>query len=106
MIRKHINTLLKSTEPLKNIQVKGWVRTCRESKEVIFIEINDGSCLKNIQAVADGSLSNYKDVEKLTTGSSVAVSGDLIESPGKGQQWELKVKDLEIIGIAFCNQQS
>lgn len=97
---KNINELLKSTEPLKNINVKGWVRTCRESKEVTFIEINDGSCLKNIQAVADKTLKNYSDVEKLTTGSSVSVSGDLIESPGKGQQWEIKVSDLEIIGLA------
>jgi asparaginyl-tRNA synthetase len=100
MNRKNISDLLKSNELLKNIQVKGWIRTCRESKDVTFIEINDGSCLKNIQAVTDTSLKNYKDVEKLTTGSSVAITGDLIESQGKGQKWEIQVTDLEIIGLA------
>jgi len=100
MSRKQIKELLASEEPLKNILIKGWVRTCRESKEVTFIEINDGSCLKNIQAVADRTLHNYTDVEKLTTGSSVSVSGDLIESPGKGQLWEIKVTGFEIIGLA------
>ncbi|MCJ7772743.1 MAG: asparagine--tRNA ligase [Desulfobacterales bacterium] len=100
MNRIHISDLLKSNDLLKNIQVKGWVRTCRESKEVTFIEINDGSCLKNIQAVTDKSLKNYNEVEKLTTGSSVAITGDLIESPGKGQKWEIQITGLEIIGLA------
>jgi asparaginyl-tRNA synthetase len=100
MSRKQISDLLKSEDPLKNIQIKGWVRTCRASKDVTFIEINDGSCLKNIQAVTDKTLNNYTDVEKLTTGSSVAITGNLIESPGKGQKWELQITDLEIIGLA------
>ena len=100
MSKKNINELLKSNETLKNVQINGWVRTCRESKEVTFIEINDGSCLKNIQAVTDKSLKNYIDVEKLTTGSSVSITGDLVESPGKGQMWELQVTGLEIIGLA------
>lgn len=100
MNRKPISELLTSTKPLQNIRVNGWIRTIRESKEVAFIEINDGSCLKNIQAVTDKSLENYKDVETLTTGSSVAITGDLIESPGKGQKWEIRITRLEIIGPA------
>lgn len=100
MNKNLISELLKSNEPLKNIQIKGWVRTCRESKEVTFIEINDGSCLKNIQAVADKTLKNYKHIEKLTTGSSVAITGNLIESLGKGQKWEVQMKELEIIGLS------
>jgi len=100
MIKINISDLLKTNEPLKNIQVNGWVRTSRQSKDITFIEINDGSCLKNIQAVTDNALNNFKDIEKLTTGSSVSITGDLIESPGKGQTWEIQITDLQIIGLA------
>ena len=66
----------------------------------MFIEINDGSCLENLQIIADESLENYEDIKKLTTGSAVAVLGNLIESQGKGQQWEMNAKALELISLA------
>ena len=65
-----INVLLKNKPIDMNVIVKGWVRTRRDSKAGFsFLEINDGSCLKNIQTVADKSLSNYKnEILKITTG--------------------------------------
>ena len=64
------------------------------------MEINDGSCLKNIQVLADAGLDNYSDVTRVTTGSAVVVGGRLVESPGKGQKWEIHADDIEIVSIA------
>jgi len=98
--RIKINKLLCSDTAIDEVVVKGWVRTRRSSKGFSFIELNDGSCLKNIQVIADGSLDNYDAIDRLTTGSAVAVSGSLAESPGKGQKWEIYAKNIEIISIA------
>jgi asparaginyl-tRNA synthetase len=92
--------LLQSDQPIDHVLIKGWVRTRRDSKNFSFLEINDGSCLKNIQIVADNALTNYDDITRLSTGSAVAVSGKLIESKGSGQKWEIVAKRLEIISIA------
>ncbi|MBW2266495.1 MAG: asparagine--tRNA ligase, partial [Deltaproteobacteria bacterium] len=86
--RIKINKLLCSDAPVDEVVVKGWVRTKRGSKGFSFIEVNDGSCLKNIQIIAENSLDNYADIDRLTTGSAVAVSGSLVESLGGGQKWE------------------
>ena len=64
------------------------------------MELNDGSCLKNIQVIADTSLKNYGDILKLTTGSAISVVGGLVASPGKGQKWEIHADQLEIINVA------
>ena len=69
---------------MDNVLVKGWIRTRRDSKGFSFIEVNDGSCLKNIQIVADSALSNYSDIARLSTGSAVIISGKLVESMGAG----------------------
>jgi len=58
------------------------VKTRRDSKDFSFLEINDGSCLKNIQVVADTSLINYEQIKTLSTGSAVSVTGKLVKSPG------------------------
>src|SRR5207253_10831971 len=84
-----IKNALQSAEPIDSIQVQGWVRTRRDSKDFSFIELNDGSSLKNVQVIARNSLPNYADIQKLTTGASVWVSGALVASQGKGQKWEL-----------------
>ncbi|MBW2194657.1 MAG: asparagine--tRNA ligase, partial [Deltaproteobacteria bacterium] len=98
--RIKINKLLCSDAPIDEVVVKGWVRTKRGSKGFSFIEVNDGSCLKNIQIIAENSLDNYADIDRLTTGSAVAVSGSLVESPGGGQKWEIRADNVEIISIA------
>jgi len=99
MKRIKIVNLLKSENPLDRVLIKGWVRTRRDSKAFSFIEVNDGSCLKNIQVIADHTLSNYQDITRLSTGSAVVVSGKLAESKGPGQKWELAAEQIDILGI-------
>jgi asparaginyl-tRNA synthetase len=82
------------------VLIKGWVRTRRDAKGFSFIEVNDGSSLKNIQVVADEKLPNYEQIKKLTTGSALAVSGQLLESKGGGQKWEVQADDVQIIQLA------
>ncbi|MGB5159378.1 asparagine--tRNA ligase [Desulfobacterium sp. N47] len=92
--------LLNSKVQLENIVVNGWVRTKRDSSGFSFIEVNDGSCLKNIQIIAENKLGNYIDIKKLSTGSAVTVYGDLAESKGSGQKWEVLATKIDIISIA------
>jgi asparaginyl-tRNA synthetase len=100
MERTKINELLKAAAPLDDVLIKGWVRTRRDAKAFSFLEINDGSCLKNIQAIADDVLSNYEDIKKLTTGSAVSVKGKLVASKGGGQKWEVAADQIDIISLA------
>ena len=100
MKRSKIAGLLQSETPADAVLIKGWIRTKRDAKGFSFIEINDGSCLKNIQVVVDDTLDNYSDIKKLTTGAAVIITGKMIESPGKGQRWEVKAEGVEIVGIA------
>jgi asparaginyl-tRNA synthetase len=100
MKRTKIFRLLESDSPVDNILIQGWVRTRRDSKGFSFIEINDGSCLANIQVIADHGLDNYDDILKLSTGSAAAVTGKLLTSKGKGQKWEIQADSIEIISIA------
>ncbi len=84
-----------------SITVEGWIRTKRDSKGVTFLEINDGSTLKNLQVVIEEKLPDYQSLVKdLTTGSSVTVRGKLIESPGKGQAVEVVASEITILGTA------
>ena len=85
---------------MDTITIKGWVRTRRDSKEFSFLEMNDGTCLANIQCVADAGIPGYDDVTKMTTGSAVGITGNLVESPGKGQKWEIHATSIELIGEA------
>jgi asparaginyl-tRNA synthetase len=85
---------------MDQVLIKGWVRTRRDSKGFSFIEVNDGSSLKNIQVVADEKLPNYEDIKKLTTGSALAVDGQLVESKGGGQKWEIQAGGVEVIHLA------
>src|SRR3984893_5418742 len=91
---------LRSAMPVPEILVQGWIRTRRDSKDFSFIELNDGSSLRNLQIIARDSLPNYVDIQKLTTGASVRVSGALIASQGKGQKWELVADKIDIVGAA------
>jgi asparaginyl-tRNA synthetase len=100
MKRTKINLLLKRESGLDNLLIKGWVRTRRDSKSFSFIEVNDGSALKNIQVIADDTLNNYEDIRKLTTGSAISVKGVLAPSKGGGQKWEIHATDVDIISVA------
>lgn len=98
--RTKIVDLLNAQEPQKQVLLKGWVRTRRDAKDFSFIEVNDGSCLKNIQIIANNSLNNYDDVKKISTGSSVSVTGSLVESQGGNQKFEIIADNVEIYSIA------
>jgi asparaginyl-tRNA synthetase len=100
MERIKIVQILKSSHPLDSVLIKGWIRTKRDAKDFSFIEVNDGSCLANAQVIASQTLSNYAEIRKLTTGSSVTVAGDLVPSQGKGQQWEIQAREITIFQIA------
>jgi len=96
-----IDAVLRRQPVDETIEVSGWVRTRRDAGGLSFVEINDGSCLANLQVVADGGLVNYEaEVKRLTTGCSVQVRGQLVASPAKGQAVELRVEALTVIGWA------
>jgi asparaginyl-tRNA synthetase len=95
-----VKDALQSCAPISSILVQGWVRTRRDSKDFSFIELNDGSSLRNLQIIAKSSLSNYSAVQRLTTGASIVVTGELVASQGKGQAWELLADKIDIVGLA------
>lgn len=86
----------------QQVQLQGWVRTRRDSKGGFsFIELNDGSCMANIQIIADADLSNYEDeIKKLTAGCSITATGEIKESGGKGQQTEMHAAEIKVHGWA------
>ena len=102
MKRSKIKELLNSKEEQEEVLVKGWVRTRRDSKGGFsFIEINDGSCLANIQVIVEHSLKEFSKLDKqITTGSSLAINGKLVSSEGKGQKMEIQTATIEVYGEA------
>ena len=102
MNRTRISEVLKSDAIGSAFTVMGWVRTRRDSKAGFsFIELNDGSSIRGLQIIAEGSLPNYdEEVKKLQTGCSIKVRGMLSASPGKGQSVELRAEEIEVFGWA------
>jgi asparaginyl-tRNA synthetase len=102
MVGQKIKHLLKHGQPGEKIQVQGWVRTRRESKQGFsFVELNDGSCMKNLQVVIDSTVPGYDEtIKHVSTGSSISADGELKESPGKGQRIELHASSLQLLGTA------
>ena len=82
------------------IVLRGWVRSRRDSKGVTFIELNDGSRFKSMQLVVDAGVVPEETLKQVTTGSSIAASGQLVESPARGQAVELKVGEISLYGTA------
>ncbi|MFA6815166.1 MAG: asparagine--tRNA ligase [Lentisphaeria bacterium] len=103
MKRTVIRQALACREFNSTLTVAGWVRTRRDSKGGFsFIELNDGSCFKNLQIVAPAELENYAtEITKLHPGASISVTGKIIESPGKGQTVELHADKIKVLG--FCD---
>mgnify|MGYP000020591837 CR=1 FL=1 len=100
MKRVRIFQCLQSNVPLQDCTIAGWVRTKRESKENIFIEVNDGSCLSNLQVVVGVGDSSFEVAQRLHTGASVYIKGNLVPSPAAGQKWELKPVSITVFGDA------
>jgi len=96
-----VRDALKATAAQPEILVQGWVRTRRGSKTFSFIELNDGSYLKNLQVIVDADLPGYEEtMAKITTGAAISVSGALVESKGKGQAWEVTASAVTVVGQA------
>ena len=110
-IKLEINHIIMSAVTIKSalggeitcgtrIKVQGWVRTRRDSKAGFsFINVHDGSCFDPIQVVAPAELNNYSDeIQKLTSGCSVICTGELVESQGRGQAFEIQASSVEVLG--------
>ena len=95
--RSKIKDLLNEA-PGKEVIAKGWVRTKRGNRQVKFIALNDGSTINNIQVVAETEKFDEELIKRITTGASLAVRGQLVESIGSGQKVELKAESIEIYG--------
>ncbi len=84
----------------KEVELSGWVRSLRVSKNFGFIVLYDGSFFKTIQVVFEDNLDNFKELSKVTIGSSLKISGKIVESPGANQDFELKASVVDIINSA------
>ena len=100
MKRTTVKNALNAVSAADEILVQGWVRTRRDSKAFSFIEINDGSCLKNLQIIVDADCPGYENVKDALTGAAVSVAGALVASQGKGQTWEIRAKKFELVGAS------
>lgn len=98
MERTKIKDLLARTDFGAEVCVKGWVRTRRGSKSVNFIALNDGSCLSNVQIVADVEKFDPELLKLITTGACLSVEGTLVASQGGGQAAEIQASAIEVLG--------
>lgn len=97
MRRTEIAEVLKSLEFEKEVNVKGWVKAFRSNR---FIQLNDGSTIKNLQAVVDFENFDEAVLKLVSVGAAVSLTGTLVESQGAGQAIEMNVKSIEVLGEA------
>src|SRR5690606_21473142 len=100
MKRIRIKELLASSPIGQEVMVKGWVRTARDNKNVIFINLNDGSTIHNIQVVAEPEAITKETLALVKTGACLGIVGTIVASGGSGQSIELKLNTLEVYGSA------
>ncbi len=100
MRRIRVHDLLQRPSPGSKVLVQGWVKTRRSSGAVSFLQISDGSTLNDLQIVVEESCPDYSLLDSLNTGASVTVQGDLVQSQGRGQKYEIKADRLEVLGLA------
>jgi asparaginyl-tRNA synthetase len=98
MKRSTVKELLTSGETDRDVLLKGWVRTRRGNNQVAFIAVSDGTTIHNIQVVANLEAFSDETMKRVTTGSSISVTGLLVESMGKGQRVEIQARELVILG--------
>lgn len=96
--KNDIVNLINETEPREQVIVAGWVRTKRAAKSFSFIELNDGSCLANIQIILDEKTAGAEILTEIQTGAAIHVIGDLVKSLGKGQMWEIHATKVFFLG--------
>ncbi|MEP5612926.1 MAG: asparagine--tRNA ligase [Cyclobacteriaceae bacterium] len=98
--RTKIRQILEDGKVGQEICAMGWVRTKRGSKNVAFVALNDGSCIRNLQVVLDTEKFDEDFTRKITTGASLSILGNLVESQGAGQSVELVAETVDILGEA------
>ncbi len=103
MQRTKIKHILHAKDPEalagRTMHAAGWIRTVRDQKSFAFIELNDGSCLANLQIIVEETLPGYAAIfPQCTTGASLSVHGVLVKSPGKNQTLELKASAISLLG--------
>ncbi len=98
MKRIKVKDLMISGQLGTDVLVKGWVRTKRGNKNIVFIALNDGSTIRNIQVVADVALFDENLLKDVSTGACIAVTGKLVESQGQGQNTEIIATEIELYG--------
>ena len=96
--RTKIVDLLKREDIGAMVNVKGWVRTRRGSKQVNFIALNDGSTINNLQIVVDLAGFDEEMLKLITTGACISVNGEMVESVGSGQKVEVQAREIEVLG--------
>lgn len=101
-MRLKIKKILASDKSIVGTKIKvfGWVRTIRDQKKFAFIELNDGSCLRNLQCIIESTHDDFRKIYEISIGSSVCLEGKIVDSPGKNQKYELKIEKIDIIGLA------
>ena len=93
--------LLLRESPLPKLSIEGWIKTKRSSKNIVFIELNDGSCQSNLQIVINDETKLSDPLETFATGASISVKGNLIESEGANQRWEVSAESISVLG--YCD---
>lgn len=82
----------------KEVTLQGWVRNHRKQKEFGFIDFNDGTFFNNVQIVYDNKLANFDEIQKIHIGSAIEVTGKVVASPAKGQDFEIQMQDFNLLG--------
>jgi len=97
-----VKDLYKDFENLINqkVEISGWVKTIRDSKNFGFIELNDGTFFKNVQIVFDTALSNFEDIKKLTISSSIIVTGEIVKTENAKQPFEIKATEINVVNLS------
>lgn len=95
-----VKELYQNIEKLMNQEIKlqGWIKNHRKQKEYGFIDFSDGTYFKHVQLVYDNNLDQFEEIQKYHIGSAITVIGDVIKSQGKGQDFEIKVKNITLEG--------
>ena len=80
------------------VVLQGWIRNHRKQKEFGFIDFNDGTFFKSVQVVYDNKLESFDEIQSLHVGCAIEVVGEVIESPAKGQAFEVQTKSIKLLG--------
>lgn len=102
MIKTVVKDLYRNQEDFKDktVQISGWIRTLRDSKNIGFMELNDGTFFKSVQVVFEDTLDNFKEITKLPISSSVLVEGEFVPTPEMKQPFEIKATRIVVEGLS------